>query len=230
MQAFQVPVPLSWHFVLYFNKPVEYFRFAPQWCHSLLYSSSLFLPTHSHPHPLFPPSVKPPLPSGICTCCSPATTWCRLRVGSSTQRLTHFLSSTWATSPCPAASRLSGRRTGHLPPPQHQGAPLYARLPAQNPTRQHWTNLHSTLQTLNCFRTADINQRRRRESLARRPLRRGEDFWVSPRFFYVLLFDTLCRSLCLLCFNQKDGGCCCSASRLAGIDSEGPSSKSGGLT
>lgn len=148
-------------------------------------------------------------------------TWCRWKTGSSTRRLTHFLSSTWATSPCPAASRLSGRQTDFLHHSTRRAPSVCPPTcsPTWKPTHQHWTNLHSTLQTLYCFWTADINQRRRRESLLHTQTtaeRRGLGNTIeSPS---LLLRFTLWLSLSSL-LKSEGRRVCCLASRLAWIDS-----------
>ena len=64
-------------------------------------------------------------------------TWCHWKAGSSTRRLTRFLFSTWATSHCQAASRLSGRWADLSPSANGtRGRHMSARLPQKTKTKK----------------------------------------------------------------------------------------------
>lgn len=122
-------------------------------------------------------------PTGTCTCCSPVTTWCPLRAGCLTPRLTLSPSSTWATSPSPAASPPSDRPTGSPPPGSATfllAWPIALKLPHPTPDKlpQELFNLR-----LNC---------RHEPEEMERPLPRGKD---SPSGSPPLLLLLLCPYL-----------------------------------
>lgn len=167
----------------------------------------LFLPHPPHPIPLFPspltttphtsfPQPSSP-PSGICTCCSPATTCCPWRTGFSTRRLIHFQSSTWATSPCLAVTLLSDKQAAPFCPPHHKRVHSFAYLPPTHPknkqnnkTKKTPTNTRQTyIQTLNWFLTENTNQRGWRDHTEQRGL-------VSFSL-YTSMFYSLTLSICV---------------------------------
>ena len=82
---------------------------------------------------------------------------------------------------------------------------------------EHWTNLYSALQTqllLDCRRQPEGTERKPRAQTT--AAWRGH--WVSLSFFCVLLYDSLWISLSSLLISDRRW-VCCSASRLAWIDS-----------
>lgn len=115
--------------------------YSPNSCNSFFFLT----PLPTTPHTSFP--LPASSLSGICTCCSPAMTCCPWRTGFSTRRLTHCQSSTWETSPCPAASPLSGKRAGTFFV-HHGTRGLFACLPRKTHPR---TPDKLTIQTLNWF-------------------------------------------------------------------------------
>lgn len=163
--------------------------YSPNSCNSFFFLT----PLPTTPHTSFP--LPASSLSGICTCCSPAMTCCPWRTGFSTRRLTHCQSSTWETSPCPAASPLSGKRAGTFFV-HHGTRGLFACLPRKTHPR---TPDKLTIQTLNWFLTETINP-----GGGERPLQSERTcyFTRSTSMFY-----SLTLSICLLCSNLKDGGC-----------------------
>ncbi len=182
------------------------FSFAWQWCHSLLSSSSPFLPIPSHPHPFsflcesFSPhtSLTHPHPPQV-----PVPVVLQRRPDAVGELGLQHRGSPTSCPPSgqhhPAWQRASSAvdRQALLLLHYNQGAPLVC-LPAQKPTHQHWTNLHSALQTKLLW-TADINQRRRRESVLHRPLQCGGDL-NAESLSHVLHF-TLWHSVDLSVFS-----------------------------
>lgn len=128
------------------------------------------------------PSRPAPPPSGICICCSPATTWCRWRAGSSTRRPTRSLCSTWATSLCPAASRFSGRQPCTSSAVAPGGATCLLLQQHQRPSKTRQTFRFSSTDSA-VFGPQPEDTVRERLLQARRP-----GCWVSCSSFALFFF------------------------------------------
>lgn len=145
--------------------------YSPNSCNSFFFLT----PLPTTPHTSFP--LPASSLSGICTCCSPAMTCCPWRTGFSTRRLTHCQSSTWETSPCPAASPLSGKFSA----PRHQGPVC---LPTQkNPPTNTRQTYNSDSQLISNW---DHQPGEWGETTTER-----EDLLLYSLYFYVLLFDSV---------------------------------------